>query len=98
MKKLMSGNEAIAQGAWEAGVLFAAGYPGTPSTEVLEVLATYDEIDAHWSSNETAVVYTGVAGLLNLLIILDALSRADVVPARARRATRSGAGVRKGAR
>ena len=52
MKTLMSGNEAIAQGAWEAGVLFAAGYPGTPSTEVLENLAKYDEIDAHWSTNE----------------------------------------------
>ena len=38
-KKLMSGNEAIAQGAWEAGVSFATGYPGTPSTEVLENLA-----------------------------------------------------------
>lgn len=52
MKTLMSGNEAIAQGAWEAGVVFAAGYPGTPSTEVLENLARYDEIDAHWSTNE----------------------------------------------
>ncbi len=52
MKKLMSGNEAIARGAWETGVLFAAGYPGTPSTEVLEVLSTYEEVDAHWSTNE----------------------------------------------
>ena len=52
MKTLMSGNEAIARGAWEAGVLFAAGYPGTPSTEVLEVLSTYDEVDAQWSTNE----------------------------------------------
>jgi indolepyruvate ferredoxin oxidoreductase alpha subunit len=52
VKRLMSGNEAIAQGGWEAGVTFAAGYPGTPSTEVLERLATYDEVDAHWSTNE----------------------------------------------
>ncbi len=52
MKRLMSGNEAIAQGAWEAGVVFAAGYPGTPSTEVLENLAKFDEVDAHWSTNE----------------------------------------------
>jgi indolepyruvate ferredoxin oxidoreductase alpha subunit len=50
--KLMSGNDAVALGAWEAGVAFAAGYPGTPSTEVLERLATYDEVDAHWSTNE----------------------------------------------
>ncbi len=52
MKTLMSGNEAIARGAWEAGVVFAAGYPGTPSTEVLESLAKYEEINAHWSTNE----------------------------------------------
>jgi indolepyruvate ferredoxin oxidoreductase alpha subunit len=50
--KLMSGNDAVAHGAWEAGVAFAAGYPGTPSTEVLERLATYEEVDAHWSTNE----------------------------------------------
>ena len=50
--RLMSGNDAVAHGAWEAGVVFAAGYPGTPSTEVLERLATYDEVDAHWSTNE----------------------------------------------
>jgi indolepyruvate ferredoxin oxidoreductase alpha subunit len=60
----MSGNEAIAQGAWEAGVLFAAGYPGTPSTEVLEVLATYDEVDAHWSSNEKVAFDEGVGAAL----------------------------------
>ncbi|KPJ92918.1 MAG: hypothetical protein AMS18_06400 [Gemmatimonas sp. SG8_17] len=52
MKQLMSGNEAIARGAWEAGVLFAAGYPGTPSTEVLEALSSYSEVDAQWSTNE----------------------------------------------
>ncbi len=52
MKTLMSGNEAIAQGAWEAGLVFAAGYPGTPSTEVLESLAKYPEVDAQWSTNE----------------------------------------------
>jgi len=50
--RLMSGNDAVARGAWEAGVAFAAGYPGTPSTEVLERLATYEEVDAHWSTNE----------------------------------------------
>ncbi len=50
--RLLSGNEAVAHGAWEAGVVFAAGYPGTPSTEVLERLADYEEIDAHWATNE----------------------------------------------
>jgi len=50
--RLMSGNDAVAHGAWAAGVAFAAGYPGTPSTEVLERLAGYEEVDAHWSTNE----------------------------------------------
>ncbi|UCD59181.1 MAG: hypothetical protein JSV16_02000, partial [Candidatus Hydrogenedentota bacterium] len=51
-KVLMSGNEAAARGAYEAGVKFAAGYPGTPSTEVLENLAEYPGVHAHWAVNE----------------------------------------------
>ncbi|MBT3712385.1 MAG: hypothetical protein HOG15_03435, partial [Anaerolineae bacterium] len=39
VKRLLSGNEALARGAWEAGVEVASGYPGTPSTEILEVFA-----------------------------------------------------------
>jgi len=52
MKKLLTGNEAIARGAYEAGVLVAAAYPGTPSTEILENIAQYEEIDSEWSTNE----------------------------------------------
>ncbi|MDI6870598.1 MAG: indolepyruvate ferredoxin oxidoreductase subunit alpha [Bacillota bacterium] len=52
MKVLLSGNEAIARGAWEAGVGVAAAYPGTPSTEILETLATLPEVRAQWSPNE----------------------------------------------
>lgn len=52
MRKLLSGNEAMARGAWEAGVVFAAGYPGTPATEILENIARYDEVDAQWAANE----------------------------------------------
>ncbi len=48
----LSGNEAVARGAYEAGLHTAAAYPGTPSTEILEALATYGEIDAQWSVNE----------------------------------------------
>ena len=51
-KAFLLGNAAIARGAWEAGVRFAAGYPGTPSTEILEALRNYPEIDAQWSANE----------------------------------------------
>ena len=49
---LLSGNEAVARGAVEAGVLVAAGYPGTPSTEILESIADRDDIDVRWSPNE----------------------------------------------
>ncbi len=48
----MSGNQAIARGTWEAGVHYATGYPGTPSTEILENISTYDKIESNWSTNE----------------------------------------------
>jgi indolepyruvate ferredoxin oxidoreductase alpha subunit len=51
-KQFLSGNEAIARGAWEAGVHVAAGYPGTPSTEIIENLVRYEDIDVEWSTNE----------------------------------------------
>ena len=54
--EIMSGNEAIARGAWEAGVRFASAYPGTPSTEIMEALARYDEVYAEWAPNEKVAV------------------------------------------
>ncbi|MDV7339500.1 indolepyruvate ferredoxin oxidoreductase subunit alpha [Terasakiella sp. A23] len=51
-KHLLSGNEALARGVWEAGVNVATAYPGTPSTEILENLALYPDIHAQWSVNE----------------------------------------------
>ncbi len=61
MKKLLSGNEAVARGAYECGVTFASGYPGTPSTEILETLAGYPGIDARWAPNEK-VAYESAVG------------------------------------
>ncbi len=53
MRRLMSGNEAIARGAFEAGVTVGTGYPGTPSTEILENLALYKpDVYCEWSPNE----------------------------------------------
>ena len=52
MKALLTGNEAIARGAYEAGVAVAAGYPGTPSTEILESIVQYSRIYSQWSPNE----------------------------------------------
>ena len=51
-KKIMLGNEAFAAGAWEAGVTVVSSYPGTPSTEVTETCAKYDEIHVEWAPNE----------------------------------------------
>lgn len=48
----LSGNEAVAQGAWEAGVKVATAYPGTPSTEILESISKFKEVKAQWSVNE----------------------------------------------
>ncbi len=52
MKKLMLGNEAVARGLYEGGCSFVSSYPGTPSTEITEIVAKYDEIYAEWAPNE----------------------------------------------
>ena len=52
MKQLMLGNKAVARGLYEAGVLFASSYPGTPSTEITEELALYDDVYCEWAPNE----------------------------------------------
>ena len=52
MKKLMLGNEAVARGLYEAGCSFVSSYPGTPSTEITETIAKYDEVYAEWAPNE----------------------------------------------
>lgn len=56
MKKLMLGNEAFARGLYEAGCRFASSYPGTPSTEITEEVAKYDEVYAEWAPNEKVAV------------------------------------------
>lgn len=60
MKVLLTGNEAIARGAYEYGVTVAAAYPGTPSTEILENVGRYSEIKAQWSPNEKVAMEVAV--------------------------------------
>ncbi|MDO4710851.1 MAG: indolepyruvate ferredoxin oxidoreductase subunit alpha [Peptostreptococcaceae bacterium] len=61
MKKLMTGNEAVARGAYEAGVVYASAYPGTPSTEILENTALYkDSILAEWAVNEKVAAESAI--------------------------------------
>ena len=61
MKKILSGNEAVARGAYEAGISFAAAYPGTPSTEILETIAKeYKDIHSEWAPNEKVALEVAV--------------------------------------
>ena len=60
MKEILSGNEAFARGAHEAGVKVASAYPGTPSTEILENVITYREINASWAPNEKVALEVAI--------------------------------------
>lgn len=64
MKQLLTGDEAVARGAWESGVMFAAAYPGTPSTEILENLSAYDEVTAEWAPNEKVALESAAGASL----------------------------------
>lgn len=71
--QLLSGNEALALGAYHAGVQVAAAYPGTPSSEILETLSCFDDIYAEWSTNEKVAMevamgaaYTGVRSMASM--------------------------------
>ena len=64
MKKLMLGNQAVARGLYEAGCRFVSSYPGTPSTEITEQAALYDEIYAEWAPNEKVAVESAVGASL----------------------------------
>jgi indolepyruvate ferredoxin oxidoreductase alpha subunit len=73
LKQLLSGNEAMALGAYHAGVVVAAAYPGTPSTEILENLARQKDIYVEWSTNEKVALevamgaaYGGVRALASM--------------------------------
>ena len=60
----MSGNEAVAHGAWEAGCRVAAAYPGTPSTEILEYASQYPEMYSEWSINEKVSLEVAIGASL----------------------------------
>lgn len=63
MKQLLLGNEAVARGLFEAGVRVVSSYPGTPSTEITEAAAKFEELDCEWAPNEkvAAEVAAGAA-------------------------------------
>ena len=59
-KKLLIGNGAVARGLYEGGCVFVSSYPGTPSTEITEMAAQYDEIYAEWAPNEKVAVESAI--------------------------------------
>lgn len=61
---LVSGNEAIARGVWEAGANVGSAYPGTPSTEIIEYLSQYPDIYTEWSINEKVSVEVAIGASL----------------------------------
>ena len=63
--KVMLGNEAIARGAYEAGVKVSAAYPGTPSTEISENIVNYPEIYAEWSPNEKVATEVAIGASMS---------------------------------
>lgn len=64
-KKIMLGNEAIARGAWEAGVKVSSAYPGTPSTEISESLVKYEEVYAEWAPNEKVATEVAIGACIS---------------------------------
>jgi indolepyruvate ferredoxin oxidoreductase alpha subunit len=71
MRELLLGNEAIARGAWEAGVRFVSGYPGTPSTEIIETLAErFTKTNPRWCANEKVAFEEGMGAAIGGLRVL----------------------------
>ncbi len=64
-KTIMLGNEAIARGAYEAGVKLSSAYPGTPSTEISEYLAKYEEIYTEWAPNEKVATEVAIGASIS---------------------------------
>ena len=65
-QKILLGNEAIARGAYEAGVKVSAAYPGTPSTEISENLVQYEDIYCEWSPNQNVGILVSTKSLSNV--------------------------------
>ena len=63
-RQMMLGNQAIARGAYEAGVKVSSAYPGTPSTEISENIAKYDEVYAEWAPNEKVAMEVAIGASL----------------------------------
>ncbi len=75
----MTGNEAIARGAWEYGICFASAYPGTPSTEILENIALYNkDIYSEWAPNEKVALESAIGASIAGVRSLSAMKHVGV--------------------
>lgn len=75
---IMTGNEAIARGAFEGGVTVGTAYPGTPSTEILENLGQYPEINCNWSTNEKTALESAIGASMEGARVLVAMKHVGV--------------------
>ena len=64
MKQLMLGNKAVARGLYDAGCCFASSYPGTPSTEITEEIAKFDDVYSEWAPNEKVAMESAFGACL----------------------------------
>ena len=92
--ELMSGNEAIAQGAWEAGARIGVAYPGTPSTETLEAFAKKDGVYAEWCVNEKVAIEVGIGASVAGARVLSTMKHVVHCGIRGRGRRARGAGCR----
>lgn len=96
MKALLTGNEAVARGAYEFGVSVATAYPGTPSTEILENVSQYSEIRSQWSPNEKVAMEVAIGASVAGARALTAMKHVGVNVAADPLLTASYAGVNGG--
>ena len=75
---IMTGNEAIALGAYEGGVTVGTAYPGTPSTEILENLGQYPEVSCNWSANEKTALEEAIGASMEGARVLTAMKHVGV--------------------
>ncbi len=78
MMELLSGNEAIARGAYDAGATVGVAYPGTPSTETMEEFATFDGVYAEWCTNEKVAVEVGLGAAASGVRVLATMKHVGV--------------------
>lgn len=62
IKTILSGNQSVSRGFWEAGGLVAASYPGSPTVEIMESMKTYPEIISQWAANEKVALEIAIGG------------------------------------